>query len=387
MEPMSEPAKQYESFVETPMFFRARSFIVASLLVTSVVGAQNSTQPLNSSKIFFNDWIAQSRIVVAGTDFNSLLYQTAKGTGYDGVAALFIERPDGNFICSGSLLAGGWSVLTAAHCLSDASGKEIATKVTTVFFPPGQPAATREIIVSAGLYVNPQYTGQTVDAHDVAIVSLSSAPSPDVMASAYNLFAGNPFGQVGQLVGSGETGTGASGAVANSSGFFLSNRHRALNTVDFSWTDALFGGFFVNNKTFGTADIYGLVADFDSGLPANDATCIITSLFVLGGAHCGLGQGVNEGILGGGDSGGPLFINGQIAGVAAYGVSFGINVGDIDNKLNSSFGEFSGWTSTDYNKTWISQYATLTPEPTSFALVGAGLLGVIGFVTRRAKRH
>ncbi|MEP6765264.1 MAG: trypsin-like serine protease [Gemmatimonadaceae bacterium] len=364
------------------MFFRKRLFVAATLLITRTTFAQGDS---NSLPPTFDDWIAQSRIVVAGDNANAALYQTPKGIGYDGVGALLIERPDGLFICSGSLLAGGLNVLTAAHCLTDSKGKVIATKVTSVFFPPGQPNSAQEIIAGSAFYVNPQYTGQLVDAHDVAVVSLASSPSQGILNSAYNLFLGNPFGLVGTIVGSGNTGTGAAGEVLLSNGFNLGNRHVATNRVDFSWSDALFGGD--GNLFFGPADVYGLVADFDSGLAANDATCILMALYGAGTSRCGLGQGALEGILGGGDSGGPLFINGQIAGVASYGVTFRNGItGDIDNALDGTFGEFSGWTSTDYNQVWLSQFTTATPEPGSFALVGVGLFGVIGFASNRRKR-
>jgi hypothetical protein len=88
-------------------------------------------------------------------------------------------------------------------------------------------------------------------------------------------------------------------------------------------------------------------------------------------------------ILGGGDSGGPLFIGGQIAGVASYGLSFGVDFGDTDDVVNSTFGEFGGWTSTAYNSAWIASATTAVPEPSSFILVGAGLFALAGITKRR----
>lgn len=341
------------------------------------VGASASSATLTP----FSDWVAQRTLVVAGTNFNDALYSTPKGTGYDGVAALFIERADGNFICTGALLEGGLNLLTAAHCLANESGVNVTNSVTAVFFTPGQPASARELIFSAATYVNPLYTGQVVDAHDVAIVRLAAAPSAGILSSAYSLYMGNPFTQAGIAVGSGATGTGLTGAT-QSGGFTLADRRAGLNTVDFSWTDPRFLGFFDDGNFFGTADPYGLVADFDNGTSARNSACIITGLaqFAWGaGARCGGGFGPSEVNLGGGDSGGPLFINGQIAGVASYGLTFRSGLGDSDNIVNSTFGEFSGWASTSYNAVWIAT----VPEPSSFVLVGVGLFVLVGVAKRR----
>lgn len=341
------------------------------------LSAYGSNPPAN-----FLQWTARNFVVVAGDDPNDPRYATMKGTGYDGVAALFIERPDGNFLCTGALLAGTFNILTAAHCLADINGQNITQSVTAVFFPPGQPATVREFVTSSSTHVNPLYTGRVIDAHDIAVVSLASAPSNAVFASGYSLFGGNPF-QAAQFVGSGTTGTGATGGDLTTGGFTLADRRRARNTIDFTWTDPEWGGFW--DGFFGPADPTTLVADFDSGLNANNSSCIFTVGVGWLNPTCGLGQGLNEGTTGPGDSGGPLFINGQLAGVASYGLTFGSKFGDTDNKLNETFGEFAGWTSTQYNEDWIAPYAVPVPEPASFVMVGVGLLAVFGAAKNRRR--
>ena len=352
----------------------------------AVEASSNTIARVGGSGSLFSDWVARSTVVVAGNNFNDALYATTKGTGYDGVAALFIERADGNFICTGSLLSGGLNILTAAHCLSNTDGVNITNRVTAVFFTPGQPASVREFITSSATYVNPAYTGEVIDAHDVAIVTLGAAPSLGILNSSYSLYLGDPFTKQARVVGSGATGTGSTGAT-QPGGFTLGDRRTGVNTVDFSWTDPRFNGAFDPGVDgFGFADPYGLVADFDDGTSAHNSSCILTSLaqFSWGSsARCGLGFGVNEVNLGGGDSGGPLFINGQLAGVASYGLSFGRGLGDIDGTLNSSFGEFSGWSSTAYNAAWITSMNTTVPEPGSFVLVGAGLFALVVIAKRR----
>ncbi|MEP6836160.1 MAG: trypsin-like serine protease [Gemmatimonas sp.] len=374
--------------------FQALSPAVLSvlLLTSGVAGAQsaplqpeysaNTSAAIGTSGVTtFGEWVAQKTLVVAGTDFNNVLYSTPKAGPYDGVASLLIHRTDGYFICSGALLAGGLNVLTAAHCLTDNMGVNITLDVTALFFPPGQPPDVRDIIAVSSVAVNPAYTGEIVDAHDVAVVRLSSAPSLGVLNAAYSLYLGDPFGQQARAVGSGGTGTGATGETEDG-GLKLADRRTGLNTVDFTWTDPRFNGIFIDN--FGSADPFSLVADFDSGLPVNNASCNLTSLnfFSFVNPICELGWGAAEINLGSGDSGGPLFINNQIAGVAGYGLTFR-GLGDIDDALNSTFGEFSGWTSTAYNADWITSVTTTAPEPGSFALVGVGVFALIGFSQRR----
>lgn len=344
--------------------------------------ALNANSVGASSPALFSNWVARSLVVVAGDNFDDAMYQTPTGTGYDGVAALFIERTDGNFLCTGALLTGGTNIVTAAHCLADITGTNVTLGVTAVFFPPKQPAGKREFVVSSSTHVNPQFTGEVIDAHDIAVVSLESLPSAGILSSAYSLFTGNPF-QTAEFVGSGGTGNGTIGVVQGG-GFRLADRRRARNTIDFTWSDPVFGGDFFG--AFGYADPTTLVADFDSGFEANNSSCIILALYVLNPV-CGLGQGLAEGDLGPGDSGGPLFIDGQIAGVASYGLSFGARYGDTDNLVNSTFGEFSGWTSTEYNAPWLSQYVTTVPEPQSLALTAMGLLMLAGFARRRSTQR
>ena len=184
-------------------------------------------------------------------------------------------------------------------------------------------------------------------------------------------------------MGSGSTGTGATGDT-QAGGFLLSDRRTGINAIDFTWTDSRFNGEFIG--AFGSADPYSLVADFDDGSAARNSACRLTSLSIFSfgaNARCGGGFGTSEVILGGGDSGGPLFIGNQIAGVASYGISFGSGLGDLDDELNGTFGEMSGWSSTAYNAAWITSQTTAVPEPSSFILVGIGMFALVGISKRR----
>ncbi|MCA0377270.1 MAG: trypsin-like serine protease [Gemmatimonadetes bacterium] len=354
---------------------------MAPYINTAMPSPQFASQPGEANWLQLVPWHARNLLVVAG-DPNSPAYATPKGAGYDGIGSIFIDIGNGTgYLCTGSLLQGGY-MLTAAHCLSD--GKNVfAAQTFSVFFPPGTPSGTQEIITSTQFYVHPQYTGEVIDAHDIAIIKLGSAPSAGVQAAALSLYSGGgAVGSTAQLVGSGATGDGVD---QGGGGFGLGDRRTGLNAIDFNWNDPLFGGFF--NGFFGNADPGTLIADFDSGRSGNNASCWMASFFTANLApYCGLGFGGFEANLGPGDSGGPLFINGLIAGVASYGLSFGAPM-DPDNTLNSSYGEFAGWTSVEYNRAWINSVIAppqqVVPEPATVMLTFAGLALMAGMARRR----
>ena len=69
------------------------------------------------------------------------------------------------------------------------------------------------------------------------------------------------------------------------------------------------------------------------------------------------GLGLDEGLISSGDSGGPAFIEGKIAGVASYIASLqrdGIDP-DIDTESNSSYGEIAAWQRVSHYQQWIDQ--------------------------------
>jgi hypothetical protein len=116
----------------------------------------------------------------------------------------------------------------------------------------------------------------------------------------------------------------------------------------------------------------------------------------LGVSECNSGLGLNEAISGGGDSGGPGFINGQIASVTSFGLTFGAYsagpsfpgpYGDINGDLDSSFGEYAGFTDVAFQSQWInSQLVVATPEPGTTVLMATGLIGIAGFARRRRNK-
>jgi len=109
------------------------------------------------------------------------------------------------------------------------------------------------------------------------------------------------------------------------------------------------------------------IDEINSGMYAFDSAALADALGRLTFSS-DLGEGIDEGMLAPGDSGGPAFIGNEIAGVGSYtaGIArLGVNP-DIDDKKNSSFGEIGAWQRVSYYQQWIDQnlrtYDARTPK-------------------------
>ena len=307
---------------------------------------------------------------------------------YNGVVSLIMnEGAAGTFICSGTLLNDRRSILTAGHCVSHGAGTANPIS-TTAYFNSGanpdsvtylDPASTA---VSVSQYfVNPNYTGEVIDQNDIAVLRLSQAAP--AWATSYGLYTGNDLtGQNYNIAGYGAR-SDAGGAVGADLG--PGRLRQGDNRYDFRLGDSDFGGFFTPGffgEGSGTQIDYSYLSDFDNGLSQNDASCQLAGAFGLGGAkYCNLGRGATEVSDAGGDSGGPEFINGQIASVTSYGLTFGTDFGDVDNKLNSSWGEFNGFVPVSLHTKFIQ--SSMAPEPAGWAM----MLGGFGFVGAAMRRR
>ena len=303
-----------------------------------------------------------------------------------GVVQLFMDYGDlGSSVCSGSLGSDRRTIVTAAHCISPLSSGYTPQKVSAIFWN-GDPDAgalnnplATTIDVTAS-FVNPDYTGQVVDQNDIAVLRLAEfAPE---WATAYELYEeGDLTGKAFNVAGYGLRSF-EGGAVGANLG---TNRLReGDNVYEFRIGDPRWGGLL---NVFGTADYaFSFLSDFDNGLGENDASCAVAQAIALpAGTFCDNGLGAREVGIAGGDSGGPGFIDGRLASINSYGLTFGGDFGDVDLFLNSSWGEFSGYVPVYLHGDFIRGVQAAIPEPATWGLMIVGV-GFVGGALRRRSR-
>lgn len=386
------------------MRFLKYAALAATVLVPAAAAAGPNQVSGSSNGL---TWTAASRIVGQTSTATVVgggnpIYLAPNSAGYSGTVGLLMRYNDGSgFVCSGTLTRGN-SIVTAAHCVSggaatDVNGRAAGLVSTTAFFYDQAASLVDNPIYNGGpgitqievsrYYVNSNYTGEVIDQNDIAILRLGSA-APE-FAQVYGIYNGGDLtGQGFNLTGFGaRSDTG--GTVGNNLG--TGRRRQGDNIYDYAWGNDAFGGFFTDRDAngenfFGTADVeFSYVSDFDRvGTNANNAACRIASAVgAANAAFCTGAVGALEAAVAGGDSGGANFINGQLAGVNSYGLTFGMTFGDIDGALNNSFGEFSGYVPTFIHTDFING---AVPEPSTWAMLILGF-GVAGATMRRKNRQ
>lgn len=319
-----------------------------------------------------------------------------------GVVSLIMEYQNGDrFICSGSLLGDGRSIATAAHCVGNGGAATAAGLVkTTAYFFKGNPdertpfQAGGVAIDISDYFINAAYTGEVIDQNDIAVLRLSSTAPASAMR--YSLFQGSDLtGQGLNVAGYGTRSTvgGAQGntAPAGARTGFL---REGDNIYDYAWGDSRFQGFFTDRDVngdnfFGKAEVqFSFISDFDNGLRAQDQSRRIANAIGLGPLgntfFDNTGVGAREVGIAGGDSGGGAFVNGRLASVNSYGLTFGTNFGDFGGGLNAGWGEFSGYVPVSIHRSFIKN-SMVVPEPATWAMMIMGF-GVIGGSLRVRRR-
>jgi hypothetical protein len=353
-------------------------------------------------------WSAVSRVIGQTATSDVLAPSNTIGGGNpiykpsankSGTVALIMEYSNGSaFICSGSVMADGRSIATAAHCVSDGAGTANPVKTTVHFFNgnPDQRAVgvgnTSETRTVTAYFVHPEYTGEVIDQNDIAILRINK----DAPASAqrYDLFTTNDLtGTQFNVAGYGtRSTTGGNNGNTPPFGARTGFLREGDNIYDYAWGDSRFQGFFTDviagENFFGTADIeFSFISDFDNGTQAQDQSRRIANALGLGPIGNTLfpinfGVGAREVGIAGGDSGGPGFVDGKLATINSYGLTFGTNFGDFGGGLNSGWGEFSGYVPVYIHTDFIA--TTAVPEPASWALLIMGF-GLTGATMRRRR--
>ena len=337
-----------------------KSILVVSVIAVLVVGTFSTSAfalkiielpdaaPIDDIRIIEhgnNKLMVRNLYTTFDKNFNSALY--VSGPGQFSEVADLILKVGPTIRCSGTLLDDEIHVLTAAHCVTDSRGK-LSLKNGFADFE-GQ----RINVIKKQTFVHPDWNGDSLAGSDLAILTLESPPD-NILGRSIDSSTGDDLGCVNNpdivdKVGYGKSGWGGDGDVANS-GLKRNGQNCYDDTAD--QLLILFGRSTTTQNSI-------LHYDFDNGVTANDAYG-----FHFSKTHTGLGSPeVNSAP---GDSGGPSFnASGEITGITSYGITFSINgdTTDIDNELNSSFGEVSGDTRVSIFASWIDSVLTVSEPP------------------------
>jgi hypothetical protein len=304
-------------------------------------------------------------IVVGDTSpnaYNEPPYLVDQSSGVlDGVAELVVLRTDLQptnpndppvvALGTTTLLTDGMHLLTAAHMFTDTSGTNTTIAAFVIFHTE---SGTTTMLATGSAH--PLWNGNALMGNDIAVVTLDGVAPSD--ATRYGIYTGSDeVGQTFTTAGFGQTGNGNTGGMALDPNADLEQLplRQGQNKVDALGDvfNAIDGLQFPDGTTLGF--------DFDNGLAENDAFGTFYGIHDTGV--------VNEVSTSHGDSGGPLFIDNQIAGITSIGFALsGTAAGgqtvttDVDDVTNSSFGEFALDTRVSAFQDFIAQSV---PEPAS----------------------
>lgn len=236
---------------------------------------------------------------------------------FDGVVG--VGNP-GSIFGTGSLIS-QCVILTAAHVVEGETAENL--RITFRIPVEGGDDVSVEYEVSE-IRIHSGYNDSTLE-DDIALVVLKR-PAP-VGADRYELYSDtDELGETLTRVGYGTSGTGNLGEAAAGDDTLLR----------------------YGDNIFEATDATHLLFDFDNGTEASNS---LERDGYVTESDLGLEREIGTS---GGDSGGPAFVDGQIAGVASYGLEPSSGV-DVVPGNNTSFGEIFGDTRVSSYVDWINE--------------------------------
>ncbi len=330
----------------------------------------------------YNTVVVQTAGAEGGGINNSIYLPPAADNNYAGVVNLWFRGANGAVAsaCTGSLLSTR-QILSAAHCVTNPNTNVIRWTSFTARFRNAD--GTFSEVNGTGFATNPNYSGAVLEEQDVAVLTLSAdAPAG---ARTYSLFNGNPLVDY-TLAGFGRTGDGVTGDnnTANDQFGAVNVLRAGRNRFETTGRD---GGAFATAANSARQDFGGiLLSDFDrtSAESTTSFMCRATGLQICTGAT----DGARESAVGRGDSGGAAFSNTwEVLGVASWGTGVAAGINRYDAHFGySCVANFASNAGCQGNFNFVmAQLAPgqVIPEPSTYALMATGLIGLAGFARRR----
>ena len=260
--------------------------------------------------------------------YTNSIYQTSITDYYNGV----LKLGDGESYGTGNLLYDGRSLLTAAHVFDGRNYDRLK-----IYLYDGVNNFTAYASIKHHIYYDEYDLND-----DIAIVTFEQ--TFDSMYQRYQLYRDNSeINKKYTAVGYGDVGTGYTGETFADEIYKL----KTTNTFDADLKTLI---DYSNIKlSWNPLKDSILISDFDDNTYYTDIIGYLNNK-----TH--IGTGISEGTIASGDSGGAAFIDNKIAAIASYSTTLNKNgIGDINSRIDSSFGEIAAYQRVSYYAEFIDK--------------------------------